>query len=71
MVEKKVEEHGVYEGEKHVDYGVGDVHAASRRKSSAVDPEVLRGEIFDERYETTKRGLKSRYVHTHYQPAKR
>ena len=63
MFEKKSSEAGVPAGEKHVDYDVGDVHAASRRKSSAVDPEILRGEIFDERYETTKRGLKSRYVH--------
>jgi hypothetical protein len=57
MSEKKVEEHGA---SKDVDYGVGNVHSTSRRKSSAVDPAVLAGEIFDERYETTQRGLKSR-----------
>jgi amino acid transporter len=47
-------------GEKAFDYVVGDRHSASRRRSSAVNPEVLAGEIFDERYETTQRGLKSR-----------
>jgi amino acid transporter len=60
MSEKK---HEVTEGignEKHVDYGVGDVRHASLRKSSAVNPEILAAEIFDERYETTQRGLKSR-----------
>ncbi|KAF2134085.1 histidine permease [Dothidotthia symphoricarpi CBS 119687] len=35
---------------------------AGRRKSSAVDPDALRAEIFDERYETTQRGLKSRHA---------
>jgi len=34
----------------------------SRRKSSIVDAEVLTGEIYDERYEGTKRGLKSRHA---------
>jgi amino acid transporter len=33
-----------------------------RRKSSAVDPEILTGEIYDERFESTKRGLKSRHA---------
>jgi yeast amino acid transporter len=42
-------------GEKDYEYG-GD----NRRRSSAVNPEVLAGEIFDERYEKTQRGLKSR-----------
>lgn len=61
MSEKKVEESTV--GEQNVDYGIGNVrnsHTASRRKSSAVDPAIIAGEIFDERYETTHRGLKSR-----------
>jgi amino acid transporter len=59
MSEKKIEEPGI---SHDTDYAVGDVRRASksRRKSSAVNPEILRGEIFDERYETTKRGLKSR-----------
>ena len=33
---------------------------ATRRKSSVVGPEILAGEIFDQRYERTQRGLKSR-----------
>lgn len=33
-----------------------------RRESSAVDREVLTGEIFDDRYESTQRGLKSRHA---------
>jgi amino acid transporter len=63
MSEKKVEESTI--GEQNVDYGTGHMrtsHTASRRKSSAVDPAVIAGEIFDERYETTHRGLKSRLV---------
>jgi amino acid transporter len=62
MSEKKYE---VTEGSgnaKNIDYGVGNVHQTSRRKSSAVNPEILAAEIFDERYETTQRGLKSRYA---------
>ncbi|OAL06471.1 histidine permease [Phaeosphaeriaceae sp. SRC1lsM3a] len=62
MSEKKVDEAPRVGGEKDVDYDVGQVHSASRRKSSAVNPEILAGEIFDERYETTKRGLKSRHA---------
>jgi amino acid transporter len=61
MSEKKYEENGIG-NEKNLDYGVGNVHTTSRRKSSAVNPEILAAEIFDERYETTQRGLKSRYV---------
>jgi amino acid transporter len=57
MSEKK--EPTIVGDEKDVDYA-----ANSRRKSSAVDPEVLAGEIFDERYETTQRGLKSRYLNS-------
>ena len=33
---------------------------ASRHRHSATDPQVLAGQIFDERFESTKRGLKSR-----------
>ncbi|KAK3085197.1 hypothetical protein LTR53_020070, partial [Teratosphaeriaceae sp. CCFEE 6253] len=33
-----------------------------RRKSSVVTPEILTGEIYDTRYESTKRGLKSRHA---------
>jgi amino acid transporter len=47
---------------KDIDYAIGAVHTTNRRKSSVVNPEVLAGDIFDERYETTKRGLKSRYA---------
>ncbi len=36
--------------------------STARRKSSAVDPEVLTGEIYDERFDSTKRGLKSRHA---------
>lgn len=57
MSEKNVDELGA---SKDVDVGVGQVHPTSRRKSSAVDPQILAGEIFDERYESTHRGLKSR-----------
>jgi len=58
MSEKKVDELAI--GEHDADYGVGHVHEATRRKSSAGDPAVVAAEIFDERYETTQRGLKSR-----------
>lgn len=68
MSEKKVDEAPRVGGEKDVDYDVGQVHSASRRKSSAVNPEILAGEIFDERYETTKRGLKSRYILSPFAP---
>ena len=34
----------------------------TRRKSSVVSPEVLTGEIYDERFDSTKRGLKSRHA---------
>jgi amino acid transporter len=46
-------------GEKDVGYGEPKV-SATRRRSSVVNAEVIQGEIFDERYETTQRGLKSR-----------
>lgn len=47
-------------GEK--DVAVGDTGRLSdgRRRSSVVNADVLAGEIFDERYESTQRGLKSR-----------
>ncbi|EME85115.1 uncharacterized protein MYCFIDRAFT_60039 [Pseudocercospora fijiensis CIRAD86] len=35
---------------------------AVRRRSSVINPEVLTGEIFDDRYESTQRGLKSRHA---------
>ncbi|KAF2644300.1 histidine permease [Massarina eburnea CBS 473.64] len=47
-----------------VDVGTGEKGgkvSASRRRSS-IAGEILQGEIFDERYETTKRGLKSRHA---------
>lgn len=34
----------------------------TRRKSSAVNAEVLAGEMYDERYGGTQRGLKSRHA---------
>lgn len=33
-----------------------------RRRSSTLSPDVVAGEVFDERYETTQRGLKSRHA---------
>ena len=61
MSEKKVEETAT--GEQDVDYGVGHVQEARPRKHSGATPATLVAEeIFDERYETTHRGLKSRYV---------
>ncbi|KAF2658263.1 hypothetical protein K491DRAFT_676514 [Lophiostoma macrostomum CBS 122681] len=51
-----------HDGEKG-NYGVEDQrHSSSGRRGSAVNPEVLAGEIFDERYERTQRGLKSRHA---------
>jgi len=46
-------------GEKDMGYGETKV-SATRRRSSALAPEVLQGELFDDRFETTQRGLKSR-----------
>lgn len=40
----------------------GYMEETARRKSSVVDPEILTGEIYDERYDSTKRGLKSRHA---------
>jgi amino acid transporter len=62
MSEEKVNETVV--SRQDVEYGVGTVREARPRKSSTVDPAAIAGEIFDERYETTQRGLKSRYVFT-------
>ena len=61
MAEKGFQGAGVFDG-KHGEHHVADVHSASRRRSSVVNADVLTGDIYDERYETTKRGLKSRYV---------
>jgi amino acid transporter len=52
------------QGEKDVGYGESKVSATRRR--SSVTPEVLQGELFDHRYETTQRGLKSRYAFRRY-----
>jgi amino acid transporter len=65
MSDKKPDDFTMADREKETDYAIGHVHSTSRRKSSTVNPEVLAGEIFDERYETTKRGLKSRYTPSH------
>ena len=40
----------------------GYMEQTARRKSSVVDPEILNGEIYDERFQSTKRGLKSRHA---------
>lgn len=60
MSEKKADE--IVGNSQDVEFGVGNVQHARPRKTSAVDPTVIAGEIFDDRYETTQRGLKSRYV---------
>ncbi|KAF2740336.1 histidine permease [Polyplosphaeria fusca] len=63
MSEKKVEETGGGPppfSEKTTGFDVEG--RASRRRSSAVNPEILAGEIFDERYDRTHRGLKSRHA---------
>ncbi|KAF2854488.1 histidine permease [Plenodomus tracheiphilus IPT5] len=62
MSEKKINDQGIADSGHVVDYGVGEVDTQSRRKSSAVDPVILAGQIFDERFETTQRGLKSRHA---------
>ena len=49
-----------HDGEKGTYDAGAERHSASRRRSSIVAGEVLAGEIFDERYERTQRGLKSR-----------
>jgi yeast amino acid transporter len=59
MADKKVEEMGPGV-EKGMGYDAEARLSASHRRSSAVDPELLAGELFDERYERTQRGLKSR-----------
>ena len=40
----------------------GYMEQTARRKSSVVDPEILNGEIYDDRFHSTKRGLKSRHA---------
>ncbi|KAF2810227.1 histidine permease [Mytilinidion resinicola] len=47
--------------QKSPDFDVG-TSDPTRRKSSVVNPEILAGEIFDERFESTQRGLKSRHA---------
>ena len=44
------------------DADVTEKAVGRRRKSSVVDTEVLTGEIYDERFDSTKRGLKSRHA---------
>lgn len=49
--------------EKETDYDVGgDRRLSAAGRKNDVTPEVIAGEMFDERYERTQRGLKSRYV---------
>jgi hypothetical protein len=40
----------------------GYMEQTARRKSSVVDAEMFNGEIYDERFESTKQGLKSRHA---------
>ena len=54
------ETEGVPEKELPIFGNAGRQGPATRRKSSVVNPEILAGEIFDQRYERTQRGLKSR-----------
>ena len=54
------ETEGVPEKELPIFGNAGRQDPATRRKSSVVNPEILAGEIFDQRYERTQRGLKSR-----------
>lgn len=60
-MENKDEIRDFPDGEKTTGYDadakVGEAH---RRRSSVVNADVLTGELFDPRYETTQRGLKSR-----------
>ncbi|PSN65550.1 histidine permease [Corynespora cassiicola Philippines] len=60
MSEKIAQESGAPVGDKEIGYEAKQ--STSRRRSSAVNPEVLAGEIFDDRYERTQRGLKSRHA---------
>ena len=53
------DEKGALADEKTVGGGYGD---HGRRKSSVVSAHVISGEIYDERFESTKRGLKSRHA---------
>jgi hypothetical protein len=51
--------------EKGVEYNATNNHRGSigAGRKNSLTPEVIAGEIFDERYERTQRGLKSRYVY--------
>jgi hypothetical protein len=57
IVEKNVDAENVppYDDGKHSGL-------EARRRSSVVNAEVLAGELFDTRYESTQRGLKSRWA---------
>jgi len=48
--------------EKTPDYDNAGRTSSGRRKSSVINAEVIAGEIFDERFEKTQRGLKSRHA---------
>ncbi|CAI6341554.1 unnamed protein product [Periconia digitata] len=49
-------------GSDHGGHNYGDEKVSTGHRRSSVNAEVLQGEIFDERYETTHRGLKSRHA---------
>lgn len=66
-LEKRMEEKGLPEYDKktaNIAESLTDENGVpyARRKSSVVNPDVLNGEIYDTRYETTQRGLKSRHA---------
>ena len=54
------ETEGVPEKELPISGNADRQGPATRRKSSIVNSEILAEEIFDQRYERTQRGLKSR-----------
>lgn len=56
------ETEGVSENELPIFRNADRQGPATRRKSSVVNSEILAGEIFDQRYEGTQRGLKSRHA---------
>ncbi|KAF2710369.1 hypothetical protein K504DRAFT_430834 [Pleomassaria siparia CBS 279.74] len=62
MDEKKAEQVPMYD--KGVEHDVTNRRSTSQagRRKSSVTPEVISGELFDERYEKTQRGLKSRHA---------
>lgn len=51
-----------YSGSYEVDPTKSNEDGAHLRKSSVVNRDVLTGEVFDDRYESTQRGLKSRHA---------